>query len=162
MTFIEFHWHYWLVKYVLCSCPVHCRVLSRIPGYYPTDSSTSSHPVWQPKVSPDIAVCPSVKEAGDKITPGRETTMLDDRHLVQMFSVAFLGLPVSFCQITHHTYPLCVTYCPFFPMPPRSFVPKPPEGRNTPWILWIVSPQWLILPYPREQFFIQEVLLRWF
>lgn len=54
-----------------------------------------------------------MKEAGDKITPSRETTVLDTRHLTPMLSVTFFGLPVSLCQTTHQTYLLSITDCLF-------------------------------------------------
>lgn len=105
MTFVEFHWHYWLVKYVLSSCPVRCRVLNRIPGHYPTDFSTSSHLMWQPKVSPDIAICPSMKEAGDKITPSREPLCWILGIWPPCFLSPFLGcLWASVKQLTRHIF----------------------------------------------------------
>lgn len=40
-------------------CPVHCRILSSIPGHHPIDASgTPPCQVWQPKLSPDTAKCP--------------------------------------------------------------------------------------------------------
>ena len=41
-------------------CPGHCGMFVSIPGFYPADTS-QSHPsswLWQPEVSPDIAICP--------------------------------------------------------------------------------------------------------
>ena len=48
-----------LDQIILCGGgrPVHCRKFSSISGLY-TLHASSTPPVWQPKMSPDVATCP--------------------------------------------------------------------------------------------------------